>query len=403
MKLQDTKILREETEAVLAPFGSIVLDDLFLLGGIPGHGRVVEIHGSEHSNKSTTGYSTIASFQRYTKEPAVIFDFEKTGSITYLEQMGVDISEDMLRFIPTDNIEDCIQKCAKFIREAGIRLFMFDSIPRMESKVIYDDIESGDAFKNTVGAHARAMSNFYRLMLPYISEVEGCFIMINQTRARIEATREAAQAQKYPSFTNLPYVLPGGKQTRYVPSVMLELNLFKGWRSDKAPDDPFLWDVNGKEDEFLVHEVKARILKNKVTNGGFREHSLYFRPGQGMDDKISVRQIAREIGLINYVGKKWIVGVPETNEPIAVFDNKEQAVKVLTVDEDPKLMGQLRSLVSEELSKQNSKYSFEMDPTERSYVMGEADMAPGDEESGGSGESFKVEDVSPEEMDGLES
>ncbi len=394
MKLQDSKVLREETEAVLSPFGSVILDDLFLLGGIPGNGRVVHIHGAEFSNKSTTGYHAIKSYQNYTGEPAVIFDFEKTGTLSYIEGLGVNVDESMLRLVPVDDIQDACQKSVQFMREAGVKMFMYDSIPRMKQKVDYKDILSGDAFKNTVGAHARAMSLFYDTLLPYASEVGACMLMINQTRARIEASREAAAALKYPSFTNLPYTLPGGKATRFVASVMLELNLKQAWRSDKAPDDPFLWDIQGREGEFLVHEVAARILKNKVTNGGYRSHSLYYRPGKGLDDNISVRQLAREMDYITYAGKKWVVG--ELEKPLATFENKEECIKALVQQEDPKLIGGLRKLVSDRCFKDNAKYSFELDETERSYVVGEKDFV-GDGAEGD--EVFAVDDV--KDTDGL--
>lgn len=393
LKLQDSKILREETETSLSPFGSVVIDDLFLLGGIPGNGRVVHIHGNEHSNKSTTGYCAIKSFQQYTGEPAIIFDFEKTGTLSYLDALGLDTDESMLRLVPCDSVEESVQKAVKFMREGGVRLFMFDSIPRMKQKVAYEDIKSGDAFKNTVGAHARAMSLFYDTLLPYASEADAGLILINQTRARIEATREAANAMKYPTINNLPYTLPGGKATRFVASVMLELNITKAWKADKAPGDEFLWDPSGREGEYLVHEVKARIIKNKVTNGGYREQSLFFRPSKGLDDRISVRQLARELGLIFHAGKKWVVGT-ETGEPLATFENKEQAIKTLVIDQEPKLLESLKTLVSKEIGQHQTKYSFELDETEKSYVVGEKDFVGEDE-----GDTFKVEDV--DDKDGL--
>jgi hypothetical protein len=64
--------------------------------------------------------------------------------------------------------------------------------------------------------HARAIQQFYDIMLPHIAAVDGTLLMINQTRSRIEMTQEAKSAASgYATVTNLEYSLPGAKADRH--------------------------------------------------------------------------------------------------------------------------------------------------------------------------------------------
>jgi hypothetical protein len=53
----------------------------------------------------------------------------------------------------------------------GVRMFTFDSIPRMRSKVDAAEIKNGNAFKVQPGTHARAIQQFYDIMLLHIAGI----------------------------------------------------------------------------------------------------------------------------------------------------------------------------------------------------------------------------------------
>jgi hypothetical protein len=179
------------------------------------------------------------------------------------------------------------------------------------------------------------------------------FLMVNQIRARIDGSQEAAMAQKYPSYTNLPYVLPGGNSVRYVPSLMIEVNAQKALKG--AVDDPFLMEAESDSNSsksVKATKVKVRVLKNKVTMGSYREYSIYLRTGRGLDDWMSVRDLARSYGLIRNKGQKWLVGIDE--DIIATYDNKEQAVRDLVYDENLEVLTRLKAQLVEVIRSDNS-------------------------------------------------
>jgi RecA/RadA recombinase len=325
------------------PTGSIVLDNVLKLEGLPFGGRVIHIHGKEHGGKSTICYHMVKNYQKATKMPAVIFDFEGTATVPYLTSLGMDLRPERLVVWKISNTEDCIQKAVEYM-EMGIKLFIFDSIPKMKQKRDKKDVRSGQVFKPSVGEHARQISRFFDILLPYAMQHDCLFIMVNQIRARIDGSQEAAMAQKYPSFTNLPYVLPGGNSVRYVPSLMIEVNTAKALRG--ATDDPFLMEAepdNNTVKATVATRVKVRILKNKVTMGSYREYPLYIRTFKGVDDWMSVRELARSYGLIRNKGSKWIVGIDEN--VITTYDNKEQAIRDLVYDQNMEVLTRLREQV----------------------------------------------------------
>lgn len=339
----NTILVDEDFNERKVPTGSIVLDEVLRLQGIPFGGRVIHIHGKEHGGKSTMCYHMVKSYQKETGQPAVIFDFEGTSTIQYLQSLGVETGRTKLALFKISDVEDCIQKAVEYM-EAGCKLFVFDSIPKMKYKYDKKDIRSGQVFKASVGEHARIMVKFFDVLLPYAMKHDCCFLMVNQIRARIDGSQEAAMAQKYPSYTNLPYVLPGGNSVRYVPSLMIEVNAQKALKG--ATDDPFLMeaepDTNSAK-SIKATRVKVRILKNKVTMGSYREYPIYLRVGKGLDDWMSVRELARNYGLIRNRGAKYIVGTDDNI--IATYDNKEQALRDLVYDQNVEVLSRLREQV----------------------------------------------------------
>lgn len=388
----DFHVLRSDDVEELVPYGMITMDNALGLRGIGRRGRVSQIHGNEGAGKSTLTYQIAANYQKFTGEPLADYDFERTGTVSYQRRVGIDAA--LCHFEQPDSVEDCIKDTVRRM-QMGIRFMIFDSIPRMKSKIPMAEILKGNAFKQFGGNHARTMGMFYDLLLPWAAEYDCHFMMVNQTRDRMEDGPDAANAQKYPTFTNLPYSLPGGRVCRFTPSVMIELKLLKALRpcSGKEGEDPWLVEPQTPETEgkFVVNAVRARALKNKVTGMGFREGILYVRPGVGIDDYMSVRQYAREYGLINYEGKKWIVGDGKTT--IAVYDNKETAIEKLVVNPDPIVLEALKKMVANMIdSDESSKFKTQVDSSETTYLEGQVNVEPGDEVELPKSKAFEIED-----------
>ncbi len=367
---KDYRVVDPNVAEERVPYGFVTLDDVCGLNGMPRRGRVIEIHGNEHSGKSTLTYGIVSAYQRFTGEPAVIFDFERTGDWNYLHKIGVDDSA--CELIMPDSIQDAEKRTLEFM-ESGTRLFVFDSIVRMreevERKIVMDVAVS---HKSTPGEHARAMERFFNNLLTPAARYDCVFLMVNQPRARIEATQEAMYAQKYPSFTNLPYILPGGKTCRFTPSVMIETMVNKAIRAGKADDEFLLEPATGEKakEDFVATKVKIRILKNKTNGGGYREGSMYLRQGAGFDDNVSIRELARDYGLIANKGKQWYVG-KSAEDAIAGYPDKEAAIEDLVIKQNPEVLARLRELVKEAVRNDSTgRHVVDIDEHTERYMAG---------------------------------
>lgn len=407
----DYRVLKSDDEEVLVPYGMLAYDHVLKLNGIGFRGRVSQIHGNEGSCKSTSSYRAVANFQRFSDEPAAIFDFERTCTVPYLRFQGVNVAPNMCFLKQPDSLEDC-QANVLDLLESGVRLFVFDSIPRMKSKVSAKDIRSGAAFKASYGTHAKAMSQFYDNMLPYAAEFNAHFIMINQTRDRIEEGNDARNAQKYPTFTNLPYTLPGGRACRFVPSVMIENKMYKAYKPGpvtlgSSPDDFILEPATPENKDLVVAtRIRVRTLKNKVGGGGYREAYVWNRPvgvgrTPGLDENISIREYARMYGLIDYTGggknQKWFVGVsPE--EALITYGSKAEAIQDLVLNENPQVLSKLKLLVAKAIDADSSgQFATTIDENEASYLEGVKDFE-GDQEEKGDGVASSSTFVIDEEI-----
>jgi RecA/RadA recombinase len=371
----DWKVLKSDLQEETVPWGYLSFDHVLRLRQIPRRGRVIQIHGDEGAGKSTTVYGLVANYIKQTGEGAAIHDFERTSEWDYLSRIG--IPKDMCEVFMPLGIAEASKRMLEQLK-AGIRFFAIDSIPRMKNRVSEEEILSGKVFKETQpGIHAKQMTRFWDTMLDYFAEYDATLLCVNQPRARIEATQEARIAAKYPTFTNLPYVLPGGKLTRFVMSVMIELKRLKAYRSGEMVDeDPFILEPNpqgGKDKgDFVATQVRGRVIKNKINDGSFRESPLFIRPGVGLDDTMVLRYLSRQYGLIANAGKAWYVGDKEN--PLVTYSNKEKAIQDLVIDQNMEILGKLRPLVEKAIAEDQSSFISSIDIAEKAYLEGEIDM-----------------------------
>jgi RecA/RadA recombinase len=382
----DWHVLKDDEVETLVPYNSIVLDHVLKLYGMAGRGSVIQFHGDEGAGKSTLGYCVNREYQKATGEPIVIFDFERTTTPEYLRKIGIDM--EMALIERPDSWEQSVQRATDLMKD-GVRLFTFDSIPRMKSEVDDRLIRNKKAFGATIGRDALMMKTFYDIMLPKIAKVDGRLLMINQTRSRIEMSQEAKSANDgYSTITNLAYSLPGGRANRFAINVMVELTLKGAIKPGKWEDEWVLEPEARYGEQYLANRVRVRSLKNKVTGTGYREGHIWIRPGMGVDEDLSVRELARDLKLINAHGKRWYIG-NDIDTAIKVYDDKAQAMQNLVIDADPEVMHNLRNLVIQNLKTNDAQFQFDMDDETQRFLAGEgneevtnmeADMVDGIEE-----------------------
>lgn len=354
------QILESDFKETLIPYNHIVMDDVLGLKGIARHSAVTQFHGDEGAGKTSTAVCAAAAYQQATGEPIAYFDYEGTSSPAFLTKLGVD--PEMLHFMQPSSVQDAIKEHVRLMDEAGVRLFVNDSIPYMEEKVDKKLIYNGKAFKGNYGNHAKSMSRFYKMLSPYTKEFDAALLMINQTRDRIDDSTEAQWANKY-SYTNRIYTLPGGRMCRFAPSVMVELSLEKALApkeiGDMDPDELFILDVAepGTKPNPTMNLVLTRTLKNKPTGAGFRKGHIYVRPGRGWDEWVSVLALARQFKFITNSGAKWLIGKTK-EDAFASYSNKAEAVEALVIRRDLDVLGKLKSLVKETLTQADSLSLF---------------------------------------------
>jgi RecA/RadA recombinase len=380
----DFQVLTKDYVDELTPYGLITFDTVLGLGGIARRGCVSQIHGDEGVGKSTLTYTIAKNYQEYTGEPLGIFDFEGTGRPAYLERIGCDL--DMVKLIQPISMEESVKETIRLIRQ-GCRFFIYDSIPCMNSMVEETDIMSGKVFKASYGKQAQVMGNFYRILRPYVQQADGHMFMVNQTRARIDDSNEAKYANDY-SYTNKTYQLPGGRISRFTPSVMIEMRMVKevkpyDGKPGITPDkDGFIVESATPEtkDKPCVNRVRVRTLKNKVTGAGFREGFIWVRPAThpcpGIDDLMSVRELARHYGFIQNKGAKWFVG-KTADEAIQAYPNKDAAIDDLVIKKNPEVHAKLKSLVAEAVrSDSTGRFNTTLTTEDLELLEGDDALAP---------------------------
>jgi len=391
----DYQVLTADFVDDLVPYDLITFDSVLGLAGVKRHGFVSQVHGDEGVGKSTLTYQIAANYQKRTGEPLGVFDFEGTGTPAYLEKIGCDM--EMVQFIQPDCMEDAVNDTLELI-DQGCRFFIYDSIPWINMLVDRKDIKSGKAFRASYGKHAQTMDKFFKTLHPYVKRADGHMMMVNQTRSRIDNSREAEYANDY-SYTNKTYQLPGGRICRFTPSTMIEMRMVKAvtpydGRDGQGPDkDPWVIEpeTEANAGNPCVNRVRVRSLKNKVTGAGFREGHIWVRPAThvmpGIDNLMSIRELAREYGFIYNKGAKWLVGDPDTEDVITTYPNKEAGIKDLVVNRNPEVHAKLGlALAAKIKSDTTGRHSTVV-------TKEEIEMIEGDDNPIAVGKGFDVEEA----------
>ena len=350
------------------PTGYIVLDHgLGFEGGIHHHGRHVMLQGPEHTGKTTLGVSIAAAFQEFYDEPVWFWDYERTLNPKYAYACGLNRSPRMTFFNQPRNVRQSVRDTMTMLEQDACRCFIFDSISMM-----YPDIDMDEYFKGkrevdqkTVGEHARFMMDFFRLITPLAARKNALLIFVNQQSTKIATNAQDQRKVKFAgTVTNLDYDLKGGKAPKQFASYQIETSKGAAIVGAKDEKDAFLYESEdfslgaGTSRGILRNHV--RVLKNKATGGGYREMDIYLRAGGGIDDLISVRELAHHYGLIKYVAaganKGYRIGSEAS--PILQGVTKAQAIKALVLEQDMNILTPLREEVIRAMQQDDEGFRF---------------------------------------------
>ena len=389
--------LKEDPRTVMAndyversfPTGSIVIDEVLGLREIPMHGRVVQVHGEEHSGKSTLLYFLAGAYQRVYGRPVTIWDLEGQLVPNYLWQCGMNPDPTFTYIRQGMTVEECFRVSCEMLEGDGENptcdYHIFDSVayilPMLNKKDSQGKkIPLAKALDTKVGDQAKLFKKFLYNLQRYALRADAALHFVNQQVSVIPQSTKEQMAMKYASITNWNHSISGGKAARYGPSIMLQTAKGKAFEGS----DEKLWFLfptgDGKAGvgkSWDVNKTEIKVLKNKVNNGGYRQYHIYIRPGGGIDDWISVRELAQHYGLVKNVGKDapcgagWCVGKPEA--PIAMYKTKAQVIEDLVLNENMAVLIPLRELTVEAIRNDDPRAFGYARTKEDMFVAGSTD------------------------------
>lgn len=366
------------------PTGSIIMDHVLgFEGGIHHHGRIIHLQGPEHTGKTTLGLHIAGAFQKHYGEPASVFDYERTFRHKYAWACGMDPRSDMTFVFQPENVRKSVRDIYRLLSEDLCRCFVFDSISCMQPDVNMKDFLAGkrEVDDRQVGEHARFMKDFFNLIVGIAARKDAILIFVNQLSTKIATTKKDQRAAQWSgTVTNLDYDVKGGRAPKQFASYQIEATKGKaieGAGATESANDHFLYEnVRAVEGLFDTrHNIlrnHLRVLKNKVTAGGYREADIYLRPGGGIDDWISVRELALHYGLIKFLGASKGYRIGTDDDVIAVYANKQDAINALVIQQDLDVLTPLRAMVTEMLKGDDESFRFK--PSAQDLLMaGEED------------------------------
>ncbi len=340
------------------PTGSVILDKLSGIGGIP-LGRLTQIASEPSVGKSTLALTVAASCQRMGGK-VLYLDFEQSLTAAYIKKMGCNLDDgSMLVAQPMDINRgwDLVAQASM----AGIHLVVLDSIASMFPEVADEDMRE---LKHQIGYQARGLAAFLPKIKSQAREKNFAVLAINQVRAKI-SMGFGSQFQKTPAYS---MELPGG----WAPKFYTDLMYFMSTR--KTEKTPGITLAGDREELYSGQENQVMTWKNKVGGMPYRKANMFLKFGVGIDDFRSVKELACSTGLIDMRRNGvWTFnslgdfnGIP-SGEPILSGRSAENLTEQLTAN--PEVYAYLRQkvlsqdLITESLEKDEAEaYSRLMDP-----------------------------------------
>lgn len=259
------------------------LDYALGIGGWP-WGRLVELYGPESSGKTTLALHTIATFQKYAKDPnhpfygkkAVFVDAEHALDPLHAQALGVDISEETgMLVIQPDSGEQAYDVIISLILSGQVGIIIGDSLPSFIPQKVID----GSAEDNHIGLQARLNSQMLPVVANHAAKHNCLVIMINQIREKVGVM-----------FGN-PETTPGGRAMKFYSSVRAEVR-----RKEIK-----------QKDVVIGQTMTVHIKKNKVSRPfTIAEFDYYF--DTGIDVVKDIMNVAMDMGIIKRAGAWYYYG-----------------------------------------------------------------------------------------------
>lgn len=322
------------------PFSSPYLNYV-TYGGVC-YGASSELVGQESSGKSTLAQDLIKNFQKIEKERyesklaelnaklakakgkeeirikeeidalperiAVYLDIEQSLDPDWLKALGVDDSKIFITQPSAMGIETPLDWIVQFSETPSVGFIIVDSIGAMMS-----DAEDNKLIGEfTYGGVSKALTRFYKKIMPNLKRNNIALLVINQTRDDMN--------NPYNQFNR-----PGGKMHKFAQS--LSLGLVGGQKLD----DRYA-DATGKSEVFSARETNVQVIKNKTAPPDRQRCKFTIRMGYGVDVAYDTFLMACDLGHIQVTGAYYTIVNPLTGE-VNKHQGKLNAVEAIRRDQ----------------------------------------------------------------------
>lgn len=324
------------------PFSSPYLN-FVSYGGIC-YGASSEFVGQESSGKSTLAQDLIFNFQRIEKKryedrkaelearlpkakgkelerindelstlserKTIYLDLEFTIDGSWLERLGVDSSKVFVIQPDAMGVETPLDWIIQLAETSEVGLIIVDSVGAMLSGA-EDEKSLNDA---TYGGISKALTRFYKKVMPHVKKNNIALLIINQTRADMNSA--------YNQFNR-----PGGQMNKFAQSLVL--GLVGGEKLDEKYTEVF-----SKSDMVYARMTNVQMIKNKTAPPDRQRTRFTILYGRGIDVAFDVFSMACGEGLIVVGGAYYTFVDPVTGEEIKKVQGKANAVAFLRENVD---------------------------------------------------------------------
>ena len=317
-------------------------------GGIA-YGRSVEFVGAESSGKTTLAIDTIKSVQkieakRYEDKKAeleaklanpklkdkdkvklqeeldnlkerVVFymDLEQTFDPIWARKNGVDTNKMYLFRVPYTSVETHLDTLLDLVATGDIAQVVIDSIGAMVSDAEFD----GDIGKGNFGGVSKALTKFYKKMIPLIAVNHVALVVLNHTK------------QDMSGYNQL--VRPGGNMNKFAQTLVLELRPGEKFEKNYGKG-------SGNSELVFAKRTVIRVNKNKMANADRQIGFYTIKMGAGIDAAADAVDLAialgEELEIVKQSGAWFQLFHPKTGEELLKIQGKGAVIRRLNEDQE---------------------------------------------------------------------
>lgn len=285
--------------------GSIGLNHVLNIGGIPSKGKLIEIIGWESSGKSTLVQHIVANAQKKykaegSKKKVLYVDGENSIDRTYATAIGIDLDDLLIVQLDSSGGEGAYNKAEILVKTGEIGLVVYDSYNSLQPKKLME----GEVGDSTMGIHSRMLGQAVMKANALATEFDTTFIFIGQLREKIGV------------MYGSPETTQGGNALKFYTQIRLQVT-----RSTTKDNSMF------SGDEKIGNKVTVKVLKTKF-GPPFVETVFDIVYGVGIDKFGELIRLGKEYdvfklraGVITYEDVKY----SETEFKQLIIDNEEFA------------------------------------------------------------------------------